>query len=28
VEFAAESIQKFQADVRTRLGRRLGKKAD
>jgi LmbE family N-acetylglucosaminyl deacetylase len=28
VEFAAESIQKFQADVRTRLGRRLGKKAE
>jgi hypothetical protein len=25
MEFAAESIQKFQADVRTRLGRRLGK---
>jgi LmbE family N-acetylglucosaminyl deacetylase len=28
VEFVAESIHKFQADVRTRLGRRLGKKAD
>jgi LmbE family N-acetylglucosaminyl deacetylase len=26
VEFVAESIQKFQADVRTRLGRRLAKK--
>jgi LmbE family N-acetylglucosaminyl deacetylase len=26
VEFVSESIQKFHADVRTRLGRRLGKK--
>jgi hypothetical protein len=25
VEFVAESIRKFQADVQARLGRRLGK---